>query len=185
MCRYSLTGRPIISLMMSASLRLSIVSVATLLPSRKMVTRSQSARTSSSRCEMKMMVRPSSRRRRAIANRVATSLGVRGAVGSSMMMSRLSEASARAISTICWSAIDRPRIGLVTSIDTPKQVHQSAGISRHLGPRHPSKRCSVLTAKHEVFSHRKIRKGNRFLVDQGDAELLRHDRTGDVAVFHH
>ena len=38
-----------------------------------------------------------------------------------MMMSRLSEASARAISTICWSAIDRPRIGLVTSILTPSR----------------------------------------------------------------
>ena len=47
---------------------------ATLLPSRKMVTRSQSARTSSRRCEMKTMVRPSSRSRRAMANSVSTSL---------------------------------------------------------------------------------------------------------------
>ena len=62
--------------------------VATLRPSRKIVTRSQSARTSSSRCEMKMMVRPSSRSLRAMPNSVSTSFGVSGAVGSSMMMSR-------------------------------------------------------------------------------------------------
>ncbi len=52
---------------------------------------------------------------------VSTSFGVSGAVGSSMMMSRLSLSRARAISTICWSAMDRPRIGLVTSILTPSK----------------------------------------------------------------
>ncbi len=41
---------------------------------------------------MKMMVRPSSRSRRAMVNSVSTSLGVSGAVGSSMMMRRLSDA---------------------------------------------------------------------------------------------
>ena len=67
-------------------------------------------------------------------NRVSTSLGVSGAVGSSMTMSRLSEASARAISTICWSAIDRPRIGRVTSILTPRRsisVRASRSIEAH------------------------------------------------------
>ena len=78
-----------------------MVSVITFDPSRKIVTRSHRARTSSNLWLMKMIVRPSSRKRRAMVNRVSVSLGVRGAVGSSMMMTRLSDASARAISTIC------------------------------------------------------------------------------------
>ena len=68
---------------------------------------------------MKMMLRPSARSLRAMSKSVATSFGVSGAVGSSMMMTRASLASARAISTICWSAMDRPRIGCVTSSRTP------------------------------------------------------------------
>ena len=118
---YSRSGRPIINRMISPALTFAMVSVATRLPSRKMVTRSHSIRTSSRRCEMKTMVRPSSRSRRAMPNRVSTSLGVSGAVGSSMMIRRLSDASARAISTICWSAIERPRMGRVTSILTPSR----------------------------------------------------------------
>ena len=121
LCRNSLSGRPIIRRMISVSSSAPMAWVATLPPSRKIVTRSQSARTSSRRWEMKTMVRPSSRSRRTIENSVSTSRGVKGAVGSSMMMRRLSEASARAISTICWSAIDKPRIGRLTSILTPRR----------------------------------------------------------------
>ena len=89
------------------------------------MTRSHSSRTSSSRWLMKMMVRPSTRSRRAILNSVSTSFGVSGAVGSSMMISRLSLASARAISTICWSAMESPRIGVVTSILHAEEIHQA------------------------------------------------------------
>ena len=56
-----------------------------------------------------------------MVNSVATSFGVSGAVGSSMMMTRLSEARARAISTICWSAMERPRMVCVTSMATPSK----------------------------------------------------------------
>ena len=44
------------------------------------------------------------------------------------------DASARAISTICWSAMDRPRIGRVTSMPDAQQVHQPPGLGRASRP---------------------------------------------------
>ena len=129
---------------------------------------------------MKTMVRPSSRRRRAMPKRVSTSRGVSGAVGSSMMMSRLSEASARAISTICWSAIERPRIGLRHVDRDAEQVHVAARLAGHLGPRHAAEPALVGAAEDEVLGDREIGEGDRLLVDQRDAELLRRDRVGDL-----
>ncbi len=91
-------------------------------PSRMTVTVSQSANTSSNRCEMKMRPRPSSRRLRAIANRRSTSTPDSAAVGSSMMSSVASRETALAISMTCWSAIDRPSAGRSGSIVTPRRV---------------------------------------------------------------
>ena len=111
-----------------------------------------------------------------MANSVATSFGVSGAVGSSMMMRRLSEASARAISTICWSAMDRPRIGRVTSMPDAEQVHEPPGVGASSRPMARGRAAPPSSRpEHEVLGHRQVGEGDRLLVDQRDAQLLRGD----------
>ena len=79
-------------------------------PSRITVTRSQSAKTSSRRWEMNTTAAPPSRRRAGhVEQPRRPRLADSAAVGSSITITRASSDSALAISTICWSAMDRPR----------------------------------------------------------------------------
>ena len=115
------TSRPTI-LATSCSTDVSaIASVATYSPSRITVTVSQSAKTSSNRCEMNTRPRPSSRSPRATWNSRSTSTPLRAAVGSSMIRRVASSDIALAISMICWSAMERPRASRRGSRSTPSR----------------------------------------------------------------
>ena len=61
-----------------------------------------------------------------------------------------------------------------------EQIHQPARLARHLGPRHAAERRAAGAAENEILGDRQIGEGDRLLVDQRDAELLRGDRVGDV-----
>ncbi len=89
------------------------------------VTRWQQAKASSSRCEMNSTAAPWARRVRITSNSRSTSTVVRAAVGSSMTSTRALNDSALAISTICWSATDRPRATRAGSRATPSRVNSS------------------------------------------------------------
>ena len=80
--------------------------VATRWPSRSTVTRSQSSKTSSSRCETKMTLLPCATRSRVALNTRSISGLLSVAVGSSRMSRRASRTRRRAISTSCRSPIE-------------------------------------------------------------------------------
>ncbi len=73
---------------------------------------------------------PRSSKVRTTRNSRATSLPVRAAVGSSMISTRASKESALAISTSCWSAMDRPRAGRSGSRSTPSCWNRRAVAER-------------------------------------------------------
>ncbi len=85
------------------------------------VTRWQSAKISSSRWEMNRTAAPWSRSARAIEKSRSTSAPDSAAVGSSMTITLASKERALAISTICWSAMDRPLAGPDGSSGTPSR----------------------------------------------------------------
>ena len=70
---------------------------------------------------MKSTAAPPSCSARTTANSRSTSGPDSAAVGSSMISTRASKLSALAISTICWSAIERPRTGRSASSLTPRR----------------------------------------------------------------
>ena len=94
----------------------------------------QMANTSSSRCEMNMTAAPRARSAAMTRNSRSTSTLVSAAVGSSMIRTRAFSESALAISTICWSATDRPRAGRAGSSTTPSCAKISVA-SRFMAPR--------------------------------------------------
>ena len=61
-----------------------------------------------------------------------------------------------------------------------EQVHQRPRVARHLGPRHAAEPAIFGRTDDEVLGYREIGEGDRLLVDQRDAELLRRDRVGDL-----
>ncbi len=105
-------------------------SLATKAPSRRVVTRRQSSKISSSRWEMNSTAQPCPLSASTTVNSRATSLPDSAAVGSSMMRTRASRDSALAISTSCWSAMDRPRAGLPGSSATPRRLNSPAASRR-------------------------------------------------------
>ena len=119
-------SRPTMRRTRSSSVMPSSGSLAIQAPSRRVVTRRQIWKISSSRWEMNRTAAPCSRRVRTTPKSRATSLPVRAAVGSSMIRTRASKESALAISTICWSAMDRPRAGRSGSSSTPRRRMSSA-----------------------------------------------------------
>ena len=125
----ALRSRPTIRRIMSSTLRSATRSVATCLPSRMIVTRSHRAVTSSNRCEMNMIAAPSSRSDRTTAKSRSPSTAESAAVGSSMISTRASDESALAISTSCWSAIDRPRAGRPGSSGTPRRRNSRSALA--------------------------------------------------------
>src|SRR3954454_10566071 len=90
-------------------------------PSRSTVIDVPMAKISSSRCEMNSTAAPRSRSVRTTPNSRSTSWPESAAVGSSMISTRASKDSALAISTICWSAMERPRTGWSGSSRTPRR----------------------------------------------------------------
>ena len=120
------SSRPTIRRTISSTVTSARGSVETWAPSRMIVTRSQSAVISSNRWEMNSTAAPASRSDRATPKRRSTSTPESAAVGSSMTTTRASSDSALAISTICWSAMERPRAGRSGSIGTPRRANSSA-----------------------------------------------------------
>ena len=120
------SSRPTIALMMTSTVIALTESVRTNAPSRMIVIRWQEANTSSSRCEMNRTAAPPSRRVAITSNNRATSTEVRAAVGSSITSTLASVDNAFAISTICWSATDRPRAWRSGSRITPSRAKISA-----------------------------------------------------------
>jgi len=108
------TSRPTIMRMMSSVVTSATGCVPTSMPSRRTVTRSQMARTSSSRCEMKTIDTPRARRSRMRLNSVSTSRSVSEEVGSSITIRRASIDRALATSIICCWAIEKKRTGVRT-----------------------------------------------------------------------
>jgi hypothetical protein len=97
------------------------------------VTRWQSAKTSSIRCEMNSTAAPVAHSVRTTSNSRSTSAAESAAVGSSMTMTCASREIALPISTTCWSAMDSPRAIRAGSSWTPslrKIAAASARIAR-------------------------------------------------------
>ena len=113
------TSRPTIARITCGSSKAEVSAVLTVEPSRIMVIRSQRAKTSSRRWLTNTTAQPFSLRLRATAKRRSTSFEERAAVGSSMTITFALVDIAFAISTICWSAIERPRARLNGFNETP------------------------------------------------------------------
>ena len=131
-----------------------------------------------------MSAAPSSRSERATANSRSTSTPDErgGRLVHDQDRGRRAD-SALAISTICWSAIDRPRAGRSGSI-----VHAQPGEERRPRARASrSGRCcrsgaERLPAHRDVLRDRQVREQRRLLVDHRDAGGLGVGRVGEVDV---
>ena len=124
-------SRPTIARMTDWTVSSSIGFVQTWRPSRITVTRWQSAKISSRRCEMKSTALPRARSVSTMRNSRSTSVVVSAAVGSSITITRAFVVSALAISTSCWSAIESPRASRSGSSRTPS-CSNSAAASRRM-----------------------------------------------------
>jgi len=114
---------------------------------------------------------PTARRARTTSNNRATSAADRGAVGSSITITRASTNSALAISTICWSAMDRPRQIRPGSSRDAKPLEQCGGLTAHQLPVDPPPGPQRLPAHEDVLRDREIGEQGGFLVDDGDARV--------------
>ena len=99
---------------------LAASSVMTLCPLRNTVTRSEIASTSSRKCEMKTMLRPSPFSRRSTANSRATSGGDSAEVGSSRIRMRAPENSTRLSSTSCCRPTGSAPMRVRGSMSSPR-----------------------------------------------------------------
>ena len=123
---------------------------------------------------------PRSRSVRTTANSRSTSGPESAAVGSSMISTRASKLSALAISTICWSAIERPRTGRSGSSRTPRRS-SSSWTSRCIAPRSMRRsRAERVAAHHHVLRDAEVREERRLLVDHRDAGVARVVRGVEV-----
>ena len=86
--RTACTSRPTISVASECGVASAVWTVASAFPARSTVTRSETAFTSLSLCEMKMTVRPSAAISRSVTNSASASCGVSTAVGSSRISTR-------------------------------------------------------------------------------------------------
>ena len=126
-CTFSGSGRPISRLtawptINSVSLAAStprVATVPTLLPLRRMVTRSLMASTSFSLWVMMIMAQPLARMRFKILNSLLVSCGVSTAVGSSRIRIFAPRYSTFNISTVCFSETLIPYTGFSGSISRP------------------------------------------------------------------
>src|SRR4051795_6030186 len=117
----ALRSRPTMRRTISSAVVSAVRASCTTAPSRMTVTVSLIVATSSRRWEMNSTDAACSWSARTTVNSRSTSGPERAAVGSSMISTRASRLSALAISTICWSAIERPRTGRSGSRRTPRR----------------------------------------------------------------
>src|SRR3954449_6176130 len=171
----------------------SLSKVSTTWPSRMIVTRPAISVISSSRCEMYRTAIPSSLRPAMTLNRPSISPSVSVAVGSSMITTLASMASALAISTRCWAATDRlpaRRAGATARPTRPgragaRRAARAAGggdvepdaleqLARLplLGAADDQPEVGGLVAEHEVLGDAQVRGERELLVDHGDPQLL-------------
>ncbi len=127
----ALMSRPTIARMTDCTVSSPIGCVKTWRPSRITVTRWQSEKISSSRCETNRIALPRARSVSTMRNSCSTSVVVSAAVGSSITITRAFAVSAFAISTSCWSAIESPRARRSGSILTPS-CWKTAAASRRM-----------------------------------------------------
>ena len=104
--------------------------LATVSPARSTVTRSQTAVISSSLCEIRTMLLPSSRRRASSASSSSTSDGASTAVGSSSTSTFAPRASARAISSRCICATASVSVRASGSSAQVEALEQRARLAR-------------------------------------------------------
>ena len=74
-----------------------------------------------------------------------------------------------AISTICWSAMDRPRAGRSGSRSTPSRANSSAVAGVHGLAVDAAEAAAGLAAHEDVLGDRQVGEERRLLVDDGDA----------------
>ncbi len=104
-------------------------SVETRAPSRMTVMSSHSEKISSKRWEMNSTAAPRWVRPLITAKRRAASTPESAAVGSSITKTFARRERAFAISTSCWSAMDRPRAGRPGSMATPSRAKRRSAAS--------------------------------------------------------
>ena len=119
-----------------------------------------------------MMATPSARSCVMIRSSWLTSVSVSAEVGSSMMISRLSSDSARAISTSCCSATDSAETGVSGSIVSPHSGDDPGGLAPHPSPVDDAEGPQRRAADENVLGHRQRRDQAQFLVDGDDAGAL-------------
>ena len=120
--------------------------------------------------------RRASRRRRATANSRSTSTADSAAVGSSMISTRASSDSALAISTICWSAIDRPGGGAVAGRGARRAGRTARRPRRFIAAGRCRPPAQRLAAHEDVLGDRQVGEERRLLVDDRDARVARPAR---------
>ena len=112
--------RPIICAITLSLVSAEACSVITFSPLRNTVTRSAIAKTSSKKCEIKTMLRPSSRKRLSTVNKRSISGGESADVGSSRMISLAPENNTRESSTNCCRPTGRLPMRVAGSISRPR-----------------------------------------------------------------
>ena len=88
------------------------------------------------------------------------------AVGSSMIRTRASKLSALAISTICWSAIERPRTGRSGSSRTPRRSSSPWTWRVHRAAVDPPQRAERVVAHDDVLRDAEVGEERGLLVDR-------------------
>ena len=154
---------------------------ATFRPLRKIVTTSETRRMSSRKCEMKTMLRPSSRSRCSIANRRSTSGGDSAEVGSSRMMMRAPENSTRASSISCCRPIGRspmPRHRIDVDAETVARCSPASRAMRRQSTM-PSRLVGCVAEK-DVLGHRQVGRDAEFLMHHADAGRMRVARRAEA-----
>ena len=132
------------------------------------VTRWQLANTSSRRWRDEQHGGASARSVRTTSNSRSTSMPVSAAVGSSMTITVASNEIALAISTICWSATDRPRAGRVGSRATPRRLEHLGRRGVHRAAVDAAAPAERLAAHEDVLGDAQVGEQRRLLVDHRD-----------------
>ena len=97
-----------------------------------------------------------------------------------MISTRASKLSALAISTICWSAIERPRTGRSGSSRTPRRSSSSWTLRCIAPPVDPPQRAERVVAHDDVLRDAEVGEQRRLLVDHRDAGVARVVRGVEV-----
>ena len=166
-------SRPTIARMIDCVVSSSIGCVSTWRPSRITVTRWQSAKTSSSRCEMKSTAAPRARSVSAIPNSRSTSVVVSAAVGSSITITRaFARQRLRDLDELLVG--DREPAREPVGIDAHAELLEERGrVAAHLAPVDPVPALQRLRADEDVLGDAEVGEERRLLEDDRDPRLLR------------